>query len=64
MENVLHLDLHALLPRFAPLRLHDPARLGRWQASIERQGQLMPVVAVPEADKEGQLGLDRRLPTP
>ena len=26
MENVLRLDLHALIPRFAPLRLHDPAR--------------------------------------
>jgi ParB/RepB/Spo0J family partition protein len=53
MENVLHLDLHALIPRFAPLRLHDPARLGRLKASIERQGQLVPVVAVPEADQEG-----------
>jgi ParB family transcriptional regulator, chromosome partitioning protein len=53
MENVLHLDLHALIPRFAPLRLHDPARLGRLKASIERQGQLVPVVAVPEAGKEG-----------
>ncbi len=53
MENVLHLDLHALIPRFAALRLHDPARLGRLKASIERQGQLVPVVAVPEAGKEG-----------
>jgi len=53
MENVLHLDLHALIPRFAALRLHDPARLGRLKASIERQGQLVPVVAVPEADQEG-----------
>jgi ParB family chromosome partitioning protein len=53
MENVLHLDLHALIPRFAPLRLRDPARLGRLKASIERQGQLVPVVAVPEADHEG-----------
>ena len=52
MENVLHLDLHALIPRFAPLRLHDPARLGRLKASLERQGQLVPVVAVPEAGKE------------
>ena len=54
MENVLHLDLHALIPRFAPLRLNDPARLGRLKASIEQQGQLVPVVAVPEADKEDQ----------
>ncbi|MEJ2326140.1 MAG: ParB N-terminal domain-containing protein [Chromatiaceae bacterium] len=53
MENVLHLDLHALIPRFAALRLHDPARLGRLKASIERQGQLVPAVAVPEVDNEG-----------
>jgi len=53
MENVLRLDLHALIPRFASLRLHDLARLGRLQASIERQGQLVPVVAVAEVDKEG-----------
>jgi len=53
MENVLRIDLHALIPRFAPLRLHDPARLARLVASIEQKGQLMPVVAVPEADKTG-----------
>jgi ParB-like chromosome segregation protein Spo0J len=52
MEKVLHLDLHALIPRFAALRLHDPARLGRLKVSIERQGQLVPAVAVPEVDKE------------
>ncbi len=49
MENVLRLDLHALIPRFAMMRLRDPARLQRLVASIGRQGQLMPVVAVPEA---------------
>jgi ParB/RepB/Spo0J family partition protein len=54
MENILRLDLHALIPRFAPLRLHDPARLARLVASIERQGQLMPVVAVPAAERAGQ----------
>jgi ParB family chromosome partitioning protein len=54
MENVCRLDLHALIPRFAPLRLHDPVRLGRLVASIERQGQLMPVVAVPAAEPAGQ----------
>jgi len=54
MENVLRLDLHALIPRFAPLRLHDPARLARLVSSIERQGQLMPVVAVPEAEQADQ----------
>jgi ParB-like chromosome segregation protein Spo0J len=53
MGNVLHLDLHALIPRFAALRLHDRARLGRLKASLERQGQLVPVVAVAEAGKEG-----------
>jgi ParB family transcriptional regulator, chromosome partitioning protein len=53
MENVQRLDLHALIPRFAPLRLHDASKLARLVASIEQQGQLMPVVAVPEADKEG-----------
>jgi len=53
MDSLLHLDLHALIPRFAALRLRDPARLGRLKASLERQGQLVPVVAVPEADKEG-----------
>ena len=54
MENVLRLDLHALIPRFAPLRLRDPARVGRLRASIEQQGQLMPVVAVPEPQNEGR----------
>lgn len=53
MENVLRLDLHALIPRFAPLRLRDAARLGRLVASIEQQGQLMAVVAVPEVGKDG-----------
>jgi len=53
MENVLHLDLHAVIPRFAPLRLRDPSRLARLVASIEQRGQLMPVVAVPEADTAG-----------
>ncbi len=52
MENVLRLDLHALIPRFAPVRLRDPARVGRLRASIEQQGQLMPVVAVPEPDQD------------
>ena len=52
MENVLRLGLHALIPRFAPLRLRDPARLARLLASLEQQGQLMPVVAVPDAHTE------------
>jgi ParB/RepB/Spo0J family partition protein len=49
METVLRLDLHGLIPRFAPLRLRDPARLRRLHRSIAQQGQLTPVVAVPEA---------------
>lgn len=48
MENVLRLDLHALIPRFAKLRLRDEPRLRRLVSSIEANGQLMPVVAVPE----------------
>jgi ParB/RepB/Spo0J family partition protein len=54
MENVLRLDLHALIPRFARLRLQEPAKLARLQRSIEQQGQLMPVVAVPEPGAEAQ----------
>ena len=54
MENVQRIDLHTLIPRFASLRLHDAPGLARLAASIERQGQLMPVVAVPEADTQGQ----------
>ena len=52
MEEVLRVDLHALIPRFAPLRLHEAARLGRLVASIEQQGQLMPVVAVADPDQD------------
>lgn len=50
MENILPLDLHALVPRFAALRLRDPARLGRLVTSIEQQGQLTAVVVVPDPD--------------
>jgi ParB family chromosome partitioning protein len=68
MDKVLRLDLHALIPRFAPLRLRDPCRLARLVSSIEREGQLNPVVAVPEAEQAGhwvlidgyrRLGADR-----
>jgi ParB/RepB/Spo0J family partition protein len=52
MEEVRRVDVHALIPRFAPLRLHDAAGLGRLAASIERQGQLMPVVAVADPDRD------------
>jgi ParB/RepB/Spo0J family partition protein len=50
MENILPLDLHALVPRFAALRLRDAARLGRLVTSIEQHGQLTAVVVVPDAD--------------
>ncbi len=51
MENVLRLELHQLLAQYASLRVHEPRRLQKLIRCIERQGQLMPVVAVP-ADKE------------
>ena len=50
MENILPLDLHALVPRFAALRLRDAARIGRLVTSIEQQGQLTAVVVVPDPD--------------
>jgi ParB/RepB/Spo0J family partition protein len=49
MENVLRLDLHLLIPRFAPLRLRDPERLACLTRSMRQHGQLMPVVVVPES---------------
>lgn len=52
MKTVLHLDRHALIARFATLRVPDPARLGRLMASIKQHGQLVAVVAVPEAGSE------------
>ena len=47
MENVRHLEFHQLLTQFASLRVHEPRRVQQLARSIERQGQLMPVVAVP-----------------
>jgi ParB-like chromosome segregation protein Spo0J len=52
MENILRLDRHALIPRFAALRLRDSGKLGRLVDSIRQQGQLMPVVAVPADGEE------------
>ncbi len=49
MENVLRVDLHLLLPRFAPLRLRDPERLARLTRSLREHGQLLPVVVVAES---------------
>ncbi len=49
MENVLRLDLHLLIPRFAPLRLRDPERLACLTRSMRQHGQLMPVVVVAES---------------
>lgn len=51
MENILRLDLHLLVPRFAALRLRDPERLARLTRSLRRHGQLMPVVVVRESDE-------------
>ena len=51
MENVLRLEHHQLLTQFASLRVQEPRRQQKLTRSIERQGQLMPVVAVP-ADEE------------
>ena len=47
----MRLELHQLLAQFASLRVHEPRRLQKLIQSIERQGQLMPVVAV-LADEE------------
>ncbi len=44
----MHLDIHALSRRFATLRLNDPQRLENLTRSIERNGQLVPVIAVPD----------------
>ncbi len=49
MENVIRLDLHQLIPRFAALRLQDSERLSRLVLSMRQHGQLVPVVAVPES---------------
>ena len=49
MENVLRLDLHLLIPRFAPLRLRDPERLACLTRSMRQHSQLMPVVVVAES---------------
>ncbi len=48
----MRLDLHALIPRFAALRLHDPKRLQSLIRSIERNGQLAPVIAVPDEKED------------
>ncbi len=48
MKNVMHLDIHALSRRFATLRLNDPHRLESLRRSIEHNGQLVPVIAVPD----------------
>ena len=45
----MRLDLHLLIPRFAPLRLRDPERLACLTRSMRQHGQLMPVVVVAES---------------
>lgn len=64
MKNILHLDCHQLIPRFADLRLRDPGRLTRLVESMRQHGQLVPVVAVPaSADSQHWVLIDgyRRL---
>ena len=51
MQNILRLEIHQLLTPFASLRVAEPRRLQQLMRCIERQGQLMPVVAV-AAEKE------------
>ena len=48
----MRLDIHALSCRFATLRLNDPQRLASLTRSIERNGQLVPVIAVPDAQAD------------
>ena len=48
----MRLECHQLLARFASLRVGDPQRLQKLIGSIEHQGQLMPVVAVPADEPE------------
>jgi len=60
----MRVDLHRLIPRFAPLRLRDPERLARLARSLRQHGQLMPVVGVAEGgDPPGWVLIDgyRRL---
>jgi ParB family chromosome partitioning protein len=52
MKNIMRLDLHALIPRFATLRLSDPQRLRNLARSIERNGQLAPVIAVADEKED------------
>jgi hypothetical protein len=52
------IDLHRLDLRFADLRLADPAAVERLCRSIERSGQLVPCVAIGEADRDRVVLLD------
>jgi ParB family chromosome partitioning protein len=46
--QTLESDLHRLDLRSAALRMHQPRVIERLARSIEQNGQLVPVVAVPE----------------
>ena len=48
----MRLDIHALSRRFATLRLNDPQRLENLTRSIERNGQLAPVIAVADEQED------------
>jgi ParB family chromosome partitioning protein len=46
MDNLLQMDLHGLVSRFAELRLRDPQRQQQLTRSIAHNSQLVPVIAV------------------
>lgn len=62
MDNIatttLQIDLHRLEPRFAHLRVHNPQRLNTMAQSIERDGQQMPVIAIPFEEKDRWVLID------
>ena len=51
-SRFIEVDLHCLVLRFAHLRLGRAKALETLVRSIERDGQLTPVVAVTEADQK------------
>lgn len=51
ISSTQHVDLHRLDLRFAPMRLVEPRAVERLAASIERCGQLIACIVVPEGDE-------------
>ena len=50
-STACQVDLHRLDLRFAPMRLPEPRAVERLAASIERCGQLIACIAVPDGDE-------------